>query len=280
MPASTLNEPMRALACGKVIASSSSKFDVDDWVAGLLGCQTYALAHEAGLLKLDPQLLAALGGIQNFVPTLALTAAPTAYVGMEIVCSDMQKEGKTLVVSGAAGNVGQWICQLGKQHYKMKVVGIAGSDEKCRHLIEELGCDAAINYKTENIRESLDRICPEGVDVYFDNVGGVISEAVYEKMNVFGRVVFCGMISSYNSEPWAFPGFGYVLGKRLRVQGFIVGDGLQYLPTCFQIVAGLVHSKKVKFYTHELKGIEKFIHGLDCLWKGDNIGKVFITLEH
>jgi len=230
-------------------------------------------------MKIEQGLIDALGGLENFIPTLGLTSAPTAYVGMEIVCSDMQKEGKTLVVSGAAGNVGQWVIQLGKLHYKMKVVGIAGSEEKCRHIVEELGADAAINYKTENVGEALARICPEGVDVYFENVGGAISEAVYEKMNTYGRVVFCGMISSYNSEPWRFPGFGYIIEKRLRVQGFVVSDRLDLLPSCFQIVAGLVAQKKVKFYTHEVKGIEHYVDSLDVLWRGDNIGKVYLTVH-
>jgi len=116
--------------------------------------------------------------------------------------------------------------------------------------------------------------------MFIDNVGGEISEAVYKSMNNFGKVVVCGIISSYNSEPWSFPGMGYILVKRLRVQGFIVGDRLDLLPKCFQIVAELVHQKKVKFYTHELKGIENFINALDALWRGDNFGKVFISLEH
>jgi len=280
MPASPLGEAMRSSGVGQVIKTHSSKFQVGDWVGGMTCIQTYALVNEKALIKLDPQLIETLGGPHNFIPTLNLTSAPTAFVGIEILCSDMEKEGKTLVVSGAAGNVGQWVVQLGKLHYKMKVVGIAGNDEKCRHLVEELGCDAAINYKTENVREALARICPEGVDVYFDNVGGEISEAVYWNMNNFGRVALCGIISSYNSEPWRFPGMGLILVKRLRVQGFIVMDRVDLLPRCFQIVAELVHQKKVKFYTHELKGIENFINGLDALWNGDNIGKVYLTLEH
>jgi len=271
---------MSAAGVGKVIATKSTRFQFNDWVSGVFGMQKYCF-NGGNCGKIDQTIIDALGGVENYIPTCGLSASPTAYIGIEIIASDMVKKGKTLVVSGAAGNVGQWVTQLGKVHYGMKVVGIAGSDEKCKFLLEELGCDGAINYKKENVRDAISRICPEGVDLYFDNVGGDISEAVYEKMNNFGRVIVCGIISSYNSEPWKFPGMDLILVKRLCVQGFIVSDHFNLVPNCIQIVSGLVLQKKVKFFTQiELKGIDKYTNALDDLWSGNNIGKVYFFFSY
>jgi len=276
MPACPLNEPLRTGGIGKIIASNNDQFPLGRWVFGLVGLQLYSVLN-SGFLVPD-YLIHGLGGIQNFIPVLAITCFPTAYVGMECVTSDMDKEGKTLVVSGAAGNVGQWVVQLGKLLYGMRVVGIAGGKEKCDHLVKELGCDAAIDYKSQNVGEALKELCPNGVDVYYDNVGGEITESVFENMNNFGRVVFCGSISSYVGEPWALRNYSFVMMKRLRVQGFIVTDYPKLVRDSYAASLELIETGKLKYYTHPVNGLEHFFEAFNLLFSGANKGKVFLRL--
>ena len=187
VPASPLDEPMRAFGLGKVIHSKRDGWEVGTWVTGVLGVQEYIVTDTTdpsrGYQKVSEDVLDRIGGPESFLPVLGITGFPTAYSGLETVAGDMEKEGKTLVVSGAAGNVGQWVVQLGKQLYGMKVVGIAGSTEKCDYLVNELGCDGAINYKSDDLAGAIREQCPDGVDLYFDNVGGNISDQVHFQMS-------------------------------------------------------------------------------------------------
>jgi len=251
-------------------------------VAGIFGVQNYLITDgnvAFGVNVIPNEIVQLLGGPQNFLPVLGITAVPTVYTGFEMVTGDMDKRGKTLVVSGAAGNVGQWACQLGKHLYGMRVVGIAGTDEKCKYLLEELGCDAAVNYKAKNYEELISKACPNGVDVYYENVGGWITDSILLRVNKFARIIFCGSISQYNQGvPDQLKNFFMVLVKSVRFQGFIVGDVPSLIPKCYEVVAKLVSEKKVKWRQHELKGIDKFVAGLNSLWAGENIGKTFITL--
>jgi NADPH-dependent curcumin reductase CurA len=280
LPASPLNEVFRALAFGKVIKSKHKTIKVDDWVTGLFGVQQYFLTNGEiifGVNVIPNDIIKLLGGPHNFLPVLGVTAVPTVYTGFEMVAGDMEKRGKTLVVSGAAGNVGQWACQLGKHLYGMRVVGIAGSDEKCRYL-EEIGCDVAVNYKAKNFQEALFQACPNGIDLYFENVGGWITDIVLLKTNKFSRIIFCGSISQYNQAPEGLKNLFMILVNRIRFQGFIVGDDPALIGKSYGIVAQLVSEGKVKWKNYELKGIENFLKGLDSVFSGENTGKTYITL--
>jgi len=272
------SQTFRALAFGKVIKSKHNTVIENSWVTGLFGVQNYFLTNGEGVNVIPNEIIQLLGGPHNFLPVLGITAVPTVYTGFEMVAGDMNKEGKTLVVSGAAGNCGQWACQLGKYLYGMRVVGITGSDEKCRYL-EEIGCDATVNYKSKNFNEELSKACPNGIDLYFENVGGWITDEVLLRTNKFSRVIFCGSISQYNSGvPEGLKNIFMVLLNRVRFQGFIVGDDPSLIGKSYEIVAKLVSEGKVKWKNYEIKGIENFVKGLDSLWSGENTGKTYIAL--
>eukprot|EP01129_Flabellula_baltica_P017354 TRINITY_DN95_c0_g1_i1.p1 TRINITY_DN95_c0_g1~~TRINITY_DN95_c0_g1_i1.p1 ORF type:complete len:372 (+),score=91.76 TRINITY_DN95_c0_g1_i1:82-1116(+) len=278
VPASPLNERMNAIAFGQVVASKNEGFPVGGYVSGLLGAQLYAVVSDAaGVMLIPDDVVAGLGGGENFLPVLGLTGFPTAFVGLEITAGDMEKEGKTLVVSGAAGNVGQWVVQLGKLHYKMRVVGIAGSEEKLEYL-RELGCDEVINYKTQDIGEALSATCPNGIDLYFDNVGGVITEQVSYRLNKFARIAFCGIISTYVSDEWANAAYGMILLRSVRVQGFVVMDRPDLIEESFGVALSLLQNGAT-YKTYPLNGLENFVPALDALWAGSNTGKVYLRLE-
>jgi NADPH-dependent curcumin reductase CurA len=280
LPASKLNEVFRTLGFGKVIVSKHKTVKVDSWVTGLFGSQNYFLTNGEilfGVNVIPNEIIQLIGGPHNFLPVLGVTAVPTVYSGFEIVAGDMDKKGKTLVVSGAAGNCGQWACQLGKQLYGMRVVGIAGTDDKCRYL-EEIGCDVALNYKSKKFEEELTKACPNGIDLYYENVGGWITDSVLLRMNKFSRFIFCGSISEYNSVPEGLKNIFMVVVSRIRFQGFIVGDDPSLIPKSYEVVAKLVSEGKVKWKNYELKGIGNFIKGLDSLWSGENTGKTYLSL--
>eukprot|EP01129_Flabellula_baltica_P017355 TRINITY_DN95_c0_g2_i1.p1 TRINITY_DN95_c0_g2~~TRINITY_DN95_c0_g2_i1.p1 ORF type:complete len:362 (+),score=101.70 TRINITY_DN95_c0_g2_i1:54-1088(+) len=279
VPASPLNERMNAIALGQVVASKNNGFPEGAYVTGILGAQYYAVLNgESGANVVPDEVIEGLGGAENFIPVLGLTGLPTAFVGIEVTAGDMEKEGKTLVVSGAAGNVGQWVVQLGKLHYKMRVVGIAGSEEKLEYL-RELGCDEVINYKTQDIGEALSATCPNGIDLYFDNVGGNITEQVLYRLNKFARVAFCGIISTYVSDAWANAAYGMVLLRSARVQGFVVMDRPDLIEESATVALSLLKNGAT-YKTYPLEGLDNFVPGLDALWAGANTGKVYLKLQH
>ncbi len=219
VPPVEIGAVMRGITIGVVEKSNNSAFQDGDIVQGMLGWQEYADTDGKGLTKLsvDPSFpLTAYLGLFGIV-------GPTAYFGLLEIGNP--KKGETLVVSGAAGAVGSLVGQIGKIK-DCRVVGIAGSDEKCRWINEKLGFDAAINYKTESVPERLQELCPNGIDVFFDNVGGKTLDAVLSLINVGARVVICGMISQYNAvKPVPGPyNFRTILTQRARVEGFIVLD--------------------------------------------------------
>eukprot|EP01090_Pellita_catalonica_P013915 TRINITY_DN3424_c0_g1_i1.p1 TRINITY_DN3424_c0_g1~~TRINITY_DN3424_c0_g1_i1.p1 ORF type:complete len:369 (+),score=90.14 TRINITY_DN3424_c0_g1_i1:67-1107(+) len=281
MPASALNEVMRGQGIGRVIESNCADFAVGDYVAGLLGLQKYATftkesAAAAWCNKCDKGLVEGLK-LENYLPVYAITGLPTAYSGLIGVGGDKIKEGNTLCVSGAAGNVGQWVVQLGKLN-KMKVIGIAGGEEKCKHLTEQLKLDGAVDYKKGNVAEDLKKVAPQGIDVYFDNVGGDVSDAVISSMNLQGAVLICGFISVYNNGQRWGPDAAPVLFKRLRVQGFIVGDNPALIGECFAKTAPAVMKGEFSYRKHTVEGIENVWNAMDLLWNGKKQGKVQVKV--
>lgn len=274
LPAVPLGEVMRGFAIGVVEESRNDAFPVGTFVQGLLGWQLYYVGDGAGLRPIQkipgqPLLL-----YHSVLGPVGLTA----YFGLLDV--GRPKEGETLVVSAAAGAVGSLVGQIGKIH-GCRVVGVAGGPEKCRWLVNRLKFDAAIDYKHENVAEALARHCPDGIDVYFDNVGGDILDAALARMNNFGRVVACGAISQYTAErPPAGPSnFLMVISKRLRIQGFIV---LDYLPRAEEAVRPLLSwtmSGRLIYALDVVEGLENAPQAVQKLFDGSNMGKLVVAVS-
>ena len=259
-------------AVGEVVESRSPRFNAGDVVSGMFAWRLYDVAKAEGLMKVLP----------GVPPTTALgvlgPTGLTAYFGLLDI--GQPKAGETVVVSGAAGAVGMTVCQIAKLK-GCRVVGIAGSDEKIEYLRNELGVDAAINYKTtENMLDALKEACPEGVDVYFDNVGGATSDAVLFLLNKHARIVACGAISMYNSDQ---PDVGlrvqpFMIVKSALIKGFIIteyaarfGEGITQLAAWFT-------SGQLKHAETIVEGFENTPQAFLGLFSGDNLGKQIVKL--
>ena len=233
-----LGDVMRAGTIGKVVSSNIDKFSVGDYVAGNMGVQQYAVSDGKGVMKADSEL----APLTAYLGLLGMTGI-TAYFGLLDICDP--KEGETVVVSGAAGAVGSVVGQIAKIK-GCRTVGIAGGPEKCKYLIEELGYDEAIDYKNEDVRKGLKRTCPNGIDVYFDNVGGEILNSVLARINFKARISICGAISQYNSTeaPKGPANYLSLLINRAKMEGFIVFDyAKRYLEAITQMAQWYLQGK-------------------------------------
>jgi len=273
VPAVPLETVMRGGAIGVVEESNHPGFAVGDQVQGMLGWQEYFLSDGKGLAKLPalPIPLAARFGLLGHIGF-------TAYFGLLEL--GQPKDGETLVVSAAAGAVGSLVGQIGKIK-GCRVVGIAGSDEKCEWLTKELGFDAAINYRTENLHKALKAHCPKGVDIYFENVGGKTLETVLNHMNDFSRIPVCGMIAGYNqTEPEAGPGNLFqIIVHRIKMQGFIVTD---FLPRAAEAVPEIIawHAAgRLKYRLDVTDGLANAPAAFLKLFDGSNLGKVVVQVS-
>jgi len=271
VPPVQIGEVMRALGVGTVIESKMPGIAKGDKVAGLLGWQDYALVPGKMAEKVPE-------GVSNeaALSVLGMTGR-TAYFGFLDIGEP--KEGETVVVSGAAGAVGSVVGQIAKIK-GCRVVGIAGGAEKCAWLTDELGFDAAIDYKSENLRKNLKEACPDGVDIYFDNVGGKILDTVLTLINVGARIPFCGAISGYNAtEPVPGPyNYASILVNRAKVQGFIVFDFVKRYGEASRDMGQWVSEGKIKFKVDVVEGLEKSPTALNKLFDGSNTGKLIIKV--
>lgn len=270
IPPVKLGDVMRSSGVAEVVESRNDDFPVGTRVAGLIGWTEYAVSHGEGLNKLPPNVSAEV--------VLCVLALPglTAYQGLIEI--GRPKAGETLVVSGAAGSVGSMVGQLGKAE-GLRVVGTAGSDDKCEWLTGELGFDAAINYKSETLREQIEAATPDGVDIYFENTGGPVQHAVYYRMNAHGRIVVCGMIADYNTDrPAPGPNWLNIIRKRLTIQGFTMPDHWDRVPMMMEKLAAYYAAGKLKYRAHTLHGLESAIDGINLLFTGGNEGKLMVEL--
>ena len=267
-----IGEVMRAGAVGKVMASRHPGFAVGDHVSGLLGVQEYAALDAARLFKVDPKL----APLPTFLNTLGMPGM-TAYFGLLDVGEP--KEGDTVVVSGAAGAVGATVGQIAKIK-GCRAVGIAGGAAKCRYLIDELGFDAAIDYKAEDVRKSLRTHCPNGVNVYFDNVGGDILDIVLTQIARHARIVVCGAISQYNNTtPIKGPSnYLSLLVNRARMEGMVVFDYASRYPNAINDIAAWIAAGKLKSREDIVEGLENFPEALLKLFSGENFGKLVLKV--
>ena len=275
LPPVKVGDVMRGGGIGVVEESRSSNYPVGAVVnTGLGGWQTHVVAHEAALTPVPT-----IPGVPltAFMSVLGATGL-TAWFGMVDICKP--KAGETVVVSAAAGAVGSIAGQLAKAR-GCRVIGIAGGADKCRWLVEDCGFDAAIDYKNEDVGAALDRLCPDGIDCNFENVGGKIMNAVISRMNNFGRVALCGMISTYNLDTPA-PGlddFAKILMRRLMIKGFIIID---YLPRAGEAIAELapmVMSGQLKWKAHVVDGLENAVDAVNLLFSGAHDGKLMIRVS-
>ncbi len=272
IPPVGIDEVMRAIAVGRVTASNNPKFAVGDHVTGLLGVQEYAYSNGQGLTKVDPKL----APLPLYLSTLGMPGL-TGYFGLLEV--GQPKAGDTVVVSGAAGAVGTVVGQIAKIK-GARVVGIAGGADKCRYLVEELGFDAAIDYKTENVAEALKVHCPDGVNVYFDNVGGDILDAVLTRLARGARIVICGAISQYNNTSLVKGPANYLslLVQRATMTGIVVSDYYDRAAEAAMAMAGWIQSGKLKTREDIVDGLEAFPKAFDMLFSGANNGKLVLKV--
>jgi NADPH-dependent curcumin reductase len=272
VPPIAIGEVMRALALGRVVSSKNPKFAVGDHVYGVLGVQEYAVTNGTGLTKVDP----ALAPLPVYLGTLGMPGM-TAYFGLLDI--GKPQAGQTVVVSGAAGAVGMVVGQIARIK-GCHVVGIAGGAEKCSYLTKDLGFDAAIDYKSENVRAALQKHCPKGVDVYFDNVGGDILDAVLTQITRGARIVICGAISQYNSTTGIKGPANYLslLVNRASMTGMVVFDYAPRYGEAAREMAGWMAAGKLKSREDIVGGLETFPDTLLKLFKGENTGKLILKV--
>ena len=272
IPPVALGEVMRALGVGKVIASAHPGFAVGDYVNGALGVQDYFVGEPRGFYKVDPKLVP----LPVYLSALGMTGMTAYFALLEV---GAPKAGDTVVISGAAGAVGSIAGQIAKLK-GCRVVGIAGGKEKCALLTEELGFDGAIDYKSEDVIAGLKRECPKGVDVFFDNVGGDILDAVLSRLNFKARVIICGAISQYNNTEAVKGPSNYLslLVNRARMEGFVVMDYADRYAAAGQEMAGWLAKGQLKSKEHIVEGLETFPESLMKLFNGENHGKLVLKV--
>lgn len=270
LPAIEIGAPIRCFGLGTVVESRNDRYPVGATVQGLLGWQQFAVVDKGLQIMPDgvqPEAALSIFGITGL----------TAYFGLLDI--GRPESGETVLVSGAAGATGSIVGQIAKIK-GCRVVGIAGSDEKCSWLTEELGFDTTINYKTQNVGSSIAEACPKGVDVFFDNVGGDILEAAIGNLALQGRIVLCGAISQYNN---AVPGpgprnLGMLIAKRGRMQGFIILDYMRQASEAIAELAGWVGSGQLAYRVDVVDGLDNAPYAMNKLFTGANTGKMMVRL--
>jgi len=273
LPIVPIGEVMRAIGFGEIIESRHPNYKKGDRITGLTGLQDYVIIDASA--KQFFQKLPKIPFVSDTVFLGALgTNGLTAFFGMEIAAP---RKGETLVVSAAAGATGSIAGQIGKIQ-GCRVVGIAGTDEKCTWLTKDLGFDAAINYKQSDWKEKLAAATSNGIDINFENVGGDIMHTVLDRMNLFGRVVVCGFISGYTKEDPNMVSLGTVIVKRLRIQGFLILDyASRFMEAATQLGKWKMFGK-LKDRETIVEGLEKAPDAINMLFTGGNIGKLIVKV--
>jgi len=265
-----IGDVMRALGVGKVVASKADNISEGDYVSGPIGIQKYATLPANQVDKVDPSLVP----LERYLGVLGMPGMTAYFCLLEV---GQPKEGDTVVVSGAAGAVGSVVGQIAKIK-GCRVVGIAGGEEKCRQVVEDYGFDACIDYKNESVSKGLKEHCPQGIDVYFDNVGGDILDDVLRFINLKARIAICGAISQYNNKEAVKGPSNYLslLVNRARMEGFVVFDHRKNYQKAAREMAGWMAEGKLKAREHVVEGLETFPDRLLMLFKGENIGKLVL----
>jgi NADPH-dependent curcumin reductase CurA len=269
-----LGEVMVGGVVGKVVASTHPDFPEGAVVEGPLGWQEFALSSGNGIRLVDPKI----APISTALGVLGMPGM-SAYFGLLDICHP--KAGETVLVSGAAGAVGSLVGQIARIK-GCRVVGTAGSEEKVDHLVRDLGFDAAFNYKTiDNYVSKLREVCPKGIDVYFDNVGGPLTDAVFLTMNVGARISVCGQISQYNLErPEMGPRLLWkLIEKRAKVEGFLFFDFAPRFPEALGDLSAWLHQGKIQYRETIIEGIENAPRAFIGMLQGQNTGKQLVKVS-
>ncbi|KOS36379.1 hypothetical protein ACN38_g12879 [Penicillium nordicum] len=275
-PAFALDQPIDSRTIGKIVRSNNASYKEGDLVIGHVSIQEYIALGEqdlARIQKLENPL--GLEDIRVFLGPLGMPGL-TAYSSLYEI--GKPKKGETIFVSAASGAVGQLVGQLAK-HEGLRVIGSVGSDEKLEYITKTLKFDGGFNYKTEKPADALARLAPEGIDIYYENVGGEHLEAALDALNNFGRIVVCGLISQYNAAPYPIKNIHNVLVKRITMRGFIVGDkgmGDIYAKEHQENVQKWIKDGSFKVLIHETEGIDNAADGLIGIFHGKNLGKAVL----
>jgi NADPH-dependent curcumin reductase CurA len=274
LPPIAIDEVVRGAGIAEVVRSNCERYSPGDLLFGMTGWQDYVIADEG-----ERAMQSLPSGIP---PTVALglfgVTGMTAYFGLLDV--GRMQEGDVVVVSGAAGATGSTVGQIAKIRGAGKVIGIAGGPEKCRWIVDELGFDAAIDYKNEDVAARLRETAPEGVDLYFDNVGGEILDACLGQLAMRGRVVLCGAISTYNDRGATTGPANYrsLIIRRGRMEGFLILDYFDRFPEAQAEMAGWLASGQIKGAEHIVDGLHRAPEALNLLFTGGNTGKVIVRV--
>lgn len=274
LPPITLGEVVRSTTLGEVVESRHPSFKAGDLALGLNGWEDYSLADGAALGRVE---LVAGDAEQHYLSIFGAVGLTAYFALLEV---GLPRPGETVLVSAAAGAVGSLVGQIARIK-GCRVVGIAGSDDKCRWIVDELGFDAAINYRsTDNLLESIREACPAGVDIYFDNVGGEMLDAALLTINDRARIVFCGAIASYNSQ-MPVPGpynLWQILARSARFEGFLIRDYLGRFPEGIAQMREWLQSGQISFREQIVDGLENSLDAFNYLFDGRNTGKLLVRV--
>ncbi|HKO55763.1 MAG TPA: NADP-dependent oxidoreductase [Thermoanaerobaculia bacterium] len=270
-PPANVGEPMVGATVSQVVASNDPKFAAGDFVLGFDGWQDYAVGDGKGLRKLDPDA----APLSWYLGVLGMPGL-TAYVGMLDI--GQPKAGETVVVSAAAGAVGSIAGQIARL-MGCRVVGTAGSVDKCAYVMGDLGFDDCINYREEDLGAALDKACPKGIDVYFDNVGGAVLDAVLQRINVHARIPLVGLISQYNDEkPRPGPNLQPLLTNRATMRGMIISDHASRFPDFIRDMTQWLAAGKIHYREDVVEGLENAPRAFLGLFEGENLGKRVVRI--
>ncbi len=271
-----IGEVMTGETVGEVIASADPAFAVGDIAVGGRGWQTHILSKSAQLSKVArPDEANGAPPISTYLGVLGMPGA-TAYTGVTDILKP--KAGETVVISAASGAVGSVAGQLAKRA-GARVVGVAGGPDKCLYVQDSLMFDDCVDHRAMDLRAELAASCPNGIDCYFENVGGAVQEAVFDLLNPFARVAMCGMVSQYNQDPFPpGPNLGFVVGKRVLIQGFIVSDNSGRIAEWRKLAASWVAERSLEYREDTVEGLENAPDALGGILGGRNFGKLLVKV--
>jgi NADPH-dependent curcumin reductase len=266
-----LGELMTGGAVGEVVESKNPKFAKGDRVLSMAGWQQYAQNDGRGMQKIDTRVLP----ISVYLGCVGMPGV-TAWYGLKQIGTP--KPGETVVVSAASGAVGSVVGQLAKS-LGCRAVGVAGGKEKCDYVVKELGFDACVDYKAGNLDADLMAAAPSGIDIYFDNVGGAVLDAVLRQLNAFARIPLCGLISGYSAtEAYPLRNYRSLLVNRVNLQGFIVSEHMEFWPQALQELGGAVAAGRIKYRESVAQRLESAPKAFMGMLKGENFGKQLVKL--
>ena len=265
-----LNETMQGQTTGIVVESQNASWPAGTPVLGNFGWQEYGISDGSGLRKLDTEVVA----LSAYLGAVGMPGV-TAWYGLNRIIAP--RAGETVAVSAASGAVGMIVGQLAKRA-GARAVGIAGGAQKCRYVVQELGMDACIDYKSGNLNEQLKDACPKGIDGYFENVGGVVLDAVLPRMSAFGRIALCGLIAGYDAVPIPIANPRWLLISRLKLQGFIISEHLDIWPQAIEELGAGVASGAIRYRESVAHGLENAPQAFVGMLEGRNFGKQLVKL--